>query len=423
MKHNKNKGFSLVELIIVIAIMAILIGIAVPVYSAYVEKANVAADINNVGSLVHALEIAGNGGLYEFSAVEQVSDNGLQVPLGFIILTHDPMEGTTDSYLKIISTNDETGASNSSIIESVLIDTFGTDYATNLKLKSESWTDSTIPTLFGETGEVFATVKDLTNLLYNTRWLLNGKLDPNANYQSGEEIMVAVAKGVASLDEAFFISKWMSANSDGINAAFGLNGKSTEYYTAVRRAYNEAFASYINSRTDVTHTKSEWKSNKLQATGETSSSIHATQITQYGASIGDMAVSDTICTSAFDSDPKSQWGTLGKSYLNDDAQSCATCRQLYLDYHQSEECRQNAIAFYKAMVTIAESGDDALAAEKITDGAFWNQYQTYINNFSNLYANVQTEQSKYPNGSVVLTLYMKNGAIVVETSPERILEK
>lgn len=37
---KNNSGFSLVELIVVIAIMAILAGVAVPTYSRYIEKAN-----------------------------------------------------------------------------------------------------------------------------------------------------------------------------------------------------------------------------------------------------------------------------------------------------------------------------------------------------------------------------------------------
>ena len=37
---KNNSGFSLVELIVVIAIMAILAGVAVPTYSKYVAKAN-----------------------------------------------------------------------------------------------------------------------------------------------------------------------------------------------------------------------------------------------------------------------------------------------------------------------------------------------------------------------------------------------
>lgn len=42
--HKANEGFTLIELIIVIAIVAILGGVAVPAYSGYIEKADRAAD-------------------------------------------------------------------------------------------------------------------------------------------------------------------------------------------------------------------------------------------------------------------------------------------------------------------------------------------------------------------------------------------
>lgn len=43
-KSMGNKGFSLVELIIVIAIMAILVGVMAPQLMKYVEKSRVSAD-------------------------------------------------------------------------------------------------------------------------------------------------------------------------------------------------------------------------------------------------------------------------------------------------------------------------------------------------------------------------------------------
>ena len=57
MKKN-NKGFSLVELIIVIAIMAIIIGVLAPQYIKYVEKSRVSADKDLLDSVYNALTTA-----------------------------------------------------------------------------------------------------------------------------------------------------------------------------------------------------------------------------------------------------------------------------------------------------------------------------------------------------------------------------
>ncbi len=57
MKKMNNKGFSLVELIIVIAIMAILIVVLAPQYLRYVERSRNSTDMQNVTQLTEAIQI------------------------------------------------------------------------------------------------------------------------------------------------------------------------------------------------------------------------------------------------------------------------------------------------------------------------------------------------------------------------------
>lgn len=71
-KGNKlnNKGFSLVEIIIVIAIMAILAGALAPQLIKYIEKSRVSSDINNCNALKTAVQTAlANEAAYE-NAIE-----------------------------------------------------------------------------------------------------------------------------------------------------------------------------------------------------------------------------------------------------------------------------------------------------------------------------------------------------------------
>ncbi len=57
-KKRNNKGFSLVELIVVVAIMAVLVGVLAPAYLSYVEKSRAQKDESALEEVKHAVEVA-----------------------------------------------------------------------------------------------------------------------------------------------------------------------------------------------------------------------------------------------------------------------------------------------------------------------------------------------------------------------------
>lgn len=58
MKKTDNKGFSLVELIIVIAIMVILVAVIAPQYTKFVKNSKISSDINTAADISTAINVA-----------------------------------------------------------------------------------------------------------------------------------------------------------------------------------------------------------------------------------------------------------------------------------------------------------------------------------------------------------------------------
>ena len=121
MKKNNNKGFTLAELLIVVAIIAVLTAIAIPVFTTQLEKSREATDLSNIRALYAEVVAAGltdpanthSGSITEKQQVSGwatdsnttiagVSINNISAANGAdVVVTWHPASGSQDAYVTI----------------------------------------------------------------------------------------------------------------------------------------------------------------------------------------------------------------------------------------------------------------------------------------------------------------------------------
>ena len=122
-KENANKGFSLVELIVVVAIMAVLLVVLTPQYLRYVERTRLQKDNTAISDIVEAVKL----GLAD--------ETILTGPTFPATLTIDAVAAGTNSTVSFNPAN---------ALESELIATIGTTYTTSSNTYRNSDTDIVI---------------------------------------------------------------------------------------------------------------------------------------------------------------------------------------------------------------------------------------------------------------------------------------
>lgn len=167
MKQNKN-GFTLMEMLIVIAIIAVLIAVAIPVFASQLEKAREATDLANVRSAyaqVSTEALLGDSETTVTVNLKQKQADWQSVdPVNIGGIVHSKSQGDTENWKGVAEPN------------GTCVVSYKEDYGIIL-----TWSGKADPS---EPKYPFnTTVTDFFPLLYDTEFWKNGSIGTNTNFE------------------------------------------------------------------------------------------------------------------------------------------------------------------------------------------------------------------------------------------------
>lgn len=136
-REMNNKGFSLVELIIVIAIMAVLMGILAPQYLKYVKQSKISTDITNAEEIATAINVTVADSVNPSSDSVMIAETATSIGAGTTIVSKSsggsivaPASKTDSSYTWDITWDTKDGCKEIKLGGKVIWPT-STDFQTN----------------------------------------------------------------------------------------------------------------------------------------------------------------------------------------------------------------------------------------------------------------------------------------------------